>query len=145
MALDGGGGGGGLLGAGNSFTGTAQALEVIGDHGYAYGGLKVSSTTPNTVLSFTSGNYYLVGEIQVNAGLDDDDPAGSVVPTTLNIKFNGASIAIIGCGGATPDRRPSSITQAVVIPPYTEVECIVDSMDEADRYNSVTLVGRIYR
>ena len=120
-------------------------LNVIGKHAYAFSGLNVASTTPKTLLSFRTGNFYLVGEFQVNAGLDDDDPASSVSPTTANIKLNGVSIAIIGCGGATPDRRPSSIKQKVIIAPYTEVEGIVDGTDEADQYNSLTLVGKIYK
>lgn len=127
-----------------TFLGPNQGLSVIGSHCYAFGGLNVASSTPLTTLDFTTGDQYIVGEFQVNAALDDDDPAGSVVPTTLNIKFNGQTVAIIGCGGATPDRRPSSIGQPVVIPPRTKVECIVDSIDEADRYNSVTFVGRLY-
>ena len=140
-----GGGPGGPVGSSNSFTGTASALELIGDHAYCFPGLNVASATPVVVIAFTSGNYYLVGEFQVNAGLDDDDPSSSISPTTANIKFNGTSIALIGCGGATPDRRPSSISQALLIPPYTEVECTVDATDEADQYNSVSIVGRIYR
>ena len=36
MALDGGGGGGGgPVGVSNSFTGPAEALELIGEHAYA--------------------------------------------------------------------------------------------------------------
>ena len=38
MALDGGGGGGGPIGVSNTFTGPAEALEIIGDHCYAYSG-----------------------------------------------------------------------------------------------------------
>jgi len=127
-----------------TFLAPNQGLSVIGSHCYAFGGLNVASATPLTTLDFTTGTEYIVGEFQVNAALDDDDPAGSVKPTTLNIKFNGQSIAIIGCGGATPDRRPSSIGQKVVIPPRTKVECIVDSVAEADSYNSVTFIGRVY-
>jgi len=145
MQRDGGpGGAGGGLSEG-SFTGPAETLELVGNHAYAFSGLNVSSATPITVFSFTTGNYYTVGEFQINAGYDDDDAAASAAATLATIKFNGTSIAIIGCGGATPDRRPSSITQAVVIPPYTEIECTIDSVDEADQYNSMTFVGRIYR
>ena len=39
MGLDGGGGGGGgILGVTGSFTGPAQALELIGNHAYAFSG-----------------------------------------------------------------------------------------------------------
>jgi len=123
---------------------TGLNLNVIGEFAYAFSGLNVSSATAKTVLSFRTGNFYLVGEFQVNAGYDDDDVTAAAASTLANIKFNGISIAIIGCGGATPDRRPSSIAQPVVIPPYTEVECIVDAVDEADQYNSMTLIGKIY-
>ena len=137
-----------LGGAGNpvggSFTGPAEALEVIGNHGYAYSGLFAANTTEQTALNFTSGNYYLVGQVQVNTAIDDDNPE-NVTSTSLNIKFNGASIMIIGSGGDVT-RSKLSIKSKIIIPPYTEVEAILDNgAIEADNYASVTIVGRIYR
>jgi len=127
-----------------SIASTGKSIRYIGDHAYAYSGLLEVSADIVTVLEFTTGSGYLVGEFQVNAGYDDDNAAGAATPTVANISFNGLSIGIIGCGGQTPDRRPSSITQKVVIPPNTEVVGTLDSSATADHFYSLTFVGRVY-
>ena len=119
-------------------------IRYIGNHAYAYSGLLEVSADIVTVLSFSTGSGYLVGEFQVNAGYDDDNAAGAATPTLANILFNGNSIALVGCGGQTPDRRPSSISQKVVIPPLTEVVVTLDSTATADHHYSMTFVGRVY-
>jgi len=123
---------------------TPNALNFTPDnlHCYAYGGLNASSVTSASILLFETNSEYIIGEFQINAGLDDDDPASSVAPTTLIIKFNDVGVSMIGCSGATTDRRPSSIRQRLIIPPFTKVECIIDSQDFADKYNSATFIGK---
>ncbi len=146
MGLNG-GGGGGILGVGNSFTGPAQALEIISDHAYAYSGLIVASTSPSDALNFTSGNYYFFGTLQLNAPADDDAP-GSVRAGLANIKLNDSSVAILNCGTDSNDvpARPNSIAQQLVIPPYTNVVVEVESdSDAGDMFLSIVLTGRIYR
>jgi len=122
---------------------TPNALNFTPDNKrcYAYGGTNASSATSTTYLLFDTNSEYIIGEFQINAGLDDDTPSESVAPTTLLIKFNDIGIAIIGTGGGSTDRRPSSTIQRLIIPPFTKVECIVDSLDAADKYNSVTFTG----
>ena len=60
------GGGQAGFGSGGSFTGPAEALEVIGDHAYAYSGMFPGSNTSQQAFNFTTGNYYFVGDVQVN-------------------------------------------------------------------------------
>ena len=127
-----------------SIASTGLGIRYIGDHCYAFGGLTEATEDPTTVISFTSGSGYIVGVFQVNAAYDDDNPAAASIATLGAIKFNGITIAIIGCGGGTPDRRPSSVTQDVIIPPRTQVVCEIDSVTTADRYNSLTFTGRVY-
>ena len=142
MPLVGGGGAPNVSGGSNP-AGTGTGLNYVGKHAYAYGGLLVASATTTTVLKFRTGSEYLVGEFQLNAGYDDDDPTEAATATVGEIKFDGQGIAIIGCGGSTPDRRPSSIQQKAIIPPFTEVECTIDSTDSADQYTSMTFVGEM--
>ena len=144
MALDGGGGGGGLLGVSNSFTGTAQALELYGDFAAAYTGLQLSSVTQYTVFKFTTGNYLFVGMFQVNAAQLDDSPATGD-QTMANVIFNGATIARITTGSDASD-MPWSVQQPVIIPAYTEVEVTFDmNQQTVDAYATASFTGRIYR
>jgi len=141
MALLGGGVGGAGNPVGGSFTGPAEALEIVGSHAYAYSGLIAAQNTDQTALSFTTGNYYLVGYLQLNAPVDDDDPS-SVILTTCKVSFNGSGIFLLvnGTGG------PENARQKIIIPSYTEVTAILDSESNGpDNFGSVVITGRIYR
>ena len=145
MALDGGGGGGGgPVGFANSFTGPATALEIIGEHAYAYSGLIESSTSSVTYLEFTSGSYYFVGMLQFNSPVEEADPTVGV-EAVCKIALNGTGIAMIK-GNTDLANEEGTISQNLIIPPYTEVKVTVDChAGIADRAGSVNLVGRIYR
>ena len=140
----GGGGGGGILGVSGSFTGPAEALEIIGQHAYAYSGLFAALNTDQTVLSFTSGNYYVHGWLQLNGAVDDDSPSSTTL-TACRVAFNGVGLFILVTGDGA-HRSLRSIRQKIIIPPYTEVVAILDSESSAaDQYGSVVITGRVYR
>ena len=144
MALDGGGGGGGPVGFANSFTGPAEALEIYGDFAAAYSGKYPASTTPQTVLDFTTGNYLFVGRIQFNGWIDPTDPTsgarGSMVMT-----MNGTDIMVLKTDGLS-ETMPASERQDIIIPPYTEITAVVDSTsDNVAMDGYVLLTGRIYK
>jgi len=140
MAIDGGGGGGGLLGVSNSFTGPAQALEVISDHGYAYSGVVTDATSAaamNAVLlKFTSGNFYFVGHLNFTDNhIANDD-------MYLSMSLNGGLVINLKyrSGAAGQDNlNPWN----VLIPPYTEVEVKFGASSSVN--GTAWLVGRIYR
>tara|TARA_Y100000310_G_C20036979_1_gene514409 strand:+ start:70 stop:501 length:432 start_codon:yes stop_codon:yes gene_type:complete len=143
MALDGGGGGGGLLGFSNSFTGSAQALEVIGDHAYAYSGQIQCANSAVTHLEFTTGNYYFVGTFN---GFSPSQ-AGEYALTNeviYEMSLNGsAQFSFLG-----PSQSNGNVPPVVhiVIPPYTEVKITGQCADNAaGNVTSCNLVGRIYR
>jgi len=130
---------------GGSFTGPAEALEIIGDHAYAYSGFKAASTASVTYLEFTSGNYYFVGQFQFNTPLEEDDPTAGI-EALCRIDFNGSGVSMIRAGADFADNADSNVTQDLIIPPYTEVKVVVDCHStQADRFGTCTLVGRIYR
>jgi len=143
MALLGGGVGGAGNPVGGSFTGPAEALEIIGDHVYCFSGLITATTSYQEVLSFQSPTGYIVGILQLNSGIDYSSPANRIT-NSANIIFNDVTIARIAAGTTTDD-SPTSQTQDLVIPPQTVVSVQVDSSADADRQFSVTFVGRIYR
>ena len=141
-APSGGGGGGGPVGFSNSFTGTAEAIEVIGEHAYAYSGLQATSTTATDHLKFTTGNYYFVGRLYANGAAAPGSTNGQA--TTFEIKYNGVSIALIRTRTSSDD-QPSTQFNDIIIPPYTEVAVNVDSAGGGAETTSLVLTGRIYR
>ena len=142
MGLDGGGGGGGILGVGGAYTGSAQALEIIGEHAYAYNNLG-ASTTSASVMSFTTGNYYFVGTMQFNMPFNYGSPADSV--GYLEANLNGGVVCLLTVGNLAPDANEQA-TQELIIPPYTLVEINIKANGNVpDRLSTVILTGRIYR
>jgi len=136
----GGGGGGTIVGVSNSFTGPAQALEVMGEHAYAFSGLVTSVGTGSantTTLSFTTGNFYLVGTFTYTG----DEQNGTTQYTQLSLNGSVIYLQVWDHDGAsTPLARPVDI----IIPPYTVVLAQFGVNAET---NTVThlISGRIYR
>ena len=131
-----GGGGGGIVGVGNSFTGPAEALEVIGDHAYAYSGaipISVGSSADTTCLKFTSGNFYSVVKVAWFSGQRGN--AGRFV----DILFNDATVY----QGAYDDVPTGRDPIKLIIPPYTEFEFKWGCSSSTDV--TVVIAGRIYR
>ena len=144
MALLGGGVGGAGNPVGGSFTGPATALEYIGDFAYAYSGLQSSTTALKTYLSFTTGANLIVGVLQTNAAVDDDNPTVGATSAT-EITLNNNRIAILKTDTKDEDMKGSERME-LVLPPYTTVlVTMVDDGNESDRFGSVSFVGRVYR
>ena len=135
--------GGGIGGAGNplggSFTGTAQALEFLEHHCYGYSGVIASTGSgapDSTMLSFTTGNHYIVAKI--NWGTD------SVGSDTMfiTVDLNDTTVFL-----AKYDNQPSMNDDQpirIIIPSYTKVFVGMDS-GASGRQMSVQLTGRVYR
>ena len=132
-----------LGGAGNpvggSFTGPAQALEVIGDHAYAYSGVLAVDGTLQATIKFTSGNYYFVGGTQFFKD--------SITSENFEFKVNLNGTAVVHGEWTEPMLQHSGFYPVeIVIPPYTEVEITLQNIsDNTARNWSTTLIGRIYR
>jgi len=137
MAILGGGVGGAGNPVGGSFTGPAEALEIVGDHAYAYSGIiTYGGTTPITFIKFTSGNYLFVGEVSFF-----NSESGNTSDTLLELKMNDAIVVksrYIYSHYATND-QPIPI----IIPAYTEFEGLLGTDVSQDL--TMTMVGRIYR
>jgi len=141
MQRDGGPGGPGAGGnpTGGSFTGPAEALEIVGNHAYAYANT-TANTTAATLFNFTSGNYYFVGMLEFNPELDFDNASSGIA--TCRIKMNGAIVGLLIT--ESTDFYRSSLN--LIIPAYTEVTVEVKSTSTAaDEILTISLTGRIYR
>jgi len=141
-----------LGGAGNpvggSFTGPAEALEIVGDHAYAYSGqFAANNTSPGTThFEFTSGNYYLVGDLYCNGATTSlPNNVGNGRISVWDVSFNG--VIIMGLKTDTIEEDSPSTTECgLIIPPYTEVKLVCGSdASDAGRLTSAAIVGRIYR
>jgi len=139
MQRDGGPGGAGGAGnpVGGSFTGPAEALEIVGDFGYAASGSIADAATGGantTLLNFRTGNFTWVGT------LDFTDTMVASNTVWLSVFMNGALI----------NETLEAATQLIpmrfhfLIPPYTDF--LVKWGNNHSTLNaSVFMSGRIYR
>jgi len=123
---------------GGSFTGPAEALEIVGNHCYAYSGI-VTPTADNmtTYLKFTTGNFYSVVKVQFAYTLDANDDA------VYQIVMNGVTLTQWLNTGSLQPHGPQE-PMYIVIPAYTEFECNAYTKTTG-RDQACTLTGRIYR
>ena len=144
MALDGGGGGGGPIGQSNSFTGKAEALEIVGDFAYAYNQSEMTNT-PTTVLEFQTGNFLFVGQIEFVGPISFDANIASGDVGGLSIALGGNIIAYLK-GSSNPENMPSASVYSLIIPPYTDVKIqSLNASNSADYIQSTGITGRLYR
>jgi len=131
--------------ASQTITGPTLQYTQDNKHCFAYSGLFLASTDQTTTyLEFTTGSGVIVGMLQLNAPVDDDDPANTTI-AAANIKLNDISVAIIRAGLPSASDTPTSISQQLIIPQLTRVKITVDcSSTEVDRYASVVFTGKVY-
>ena len=111
------------LGSNATFNSTQLGVTVIGEHAYAYN-TAVASSTASTILSFTTGKYYIHG--------------------TLDLKLNGTTVIILKTETEVED-MPTSVRCPILIPPLTTVTAEIDcNADEASQIATVVLTGRVY-
>ena len=122
-----------------SFTGPAEALEVVGDHAYGYNQQNNVNNTTVTMFSFTSGNYLFVGTLAMGRNMK------SAAEAQIDIKFNGSVVysAKYENGVGNTLVMPVGTPLPLIIPAYTEVEITIAN-DNDDSYGMI-LSGRIYR
>tara|TARA_Y100000310_G_scaffold94643_1_gene92400 strand:- start:150 stop:560 length:411 start_codon:yes stop_codon:yes gene_type:complete len=131
-------GGGPPIGSGNTFTGTAATLEIIGEHAYGYnsGTSTGNNAADLSLLKFTTGNFYMV------AALDYADEQVGGDKRLLKVTMNGATVWT-----SNFDDSPTGLGTPVVqfiIPAYTEFEAFY-GMNGANTVGTYCLTGRIYR
>jgi len=139
MALGGGGSGGGPVGVSNSFTGAAEALELIGNHCYAYSGRvnsNAASSADTTLLDFETGNYYSV----IKLGFIEDNKGAETVYFSV---FVGGTEVIKNQYDGAPENELNQ-PMYLVIPAYTQFK-VMWGMASVSKDASAWISGRIYR
>jgi len=124
----------------------SKNINVIGAFCYAYSGLlQASDTNFHTVLEFKTGNYTLVGRINIS-GMIDDTNFGQGKSAVGRVSLNGVAQSMLRCGSGLTSDQPAQAWQDFVIPPYTEVLGELGASEaDANSYSSMILSGRIYK
>ena len=140
MALDGGGGGGGPIGAGNSYTGPAESLQLIGNHCYctATPSSSAGSSADTTALSFETGNFY--AHFDYIGFVNNETSTSRVCYVEMYMNDTGIFKSIYN----NPQDMRNDQPVRLIIPPYTKFEFKV-GMQTGGTSWSVIMTGRIYR
>ena len=141
MAI-GGGGGGGPVGFANSFTGPAQALELVGPFGYAYSGSTGVSNSPVEMIKFTSGNYIWKGIIQTGVGGVGTSAQSDDIETVLFLNGIQVQARIL----SHTNESLGDYGMELIIPPYTEFIATCDNIQGSTTIQCfISLIGEITR
>jgi len=120
-----------------------KEIHVIGNHAYGFSGLFDSATSEYTMFEFTSGNYYLVGELTVSGAIDDTSPAVGLI-SVFTLSMNGTNLMFLKAD-TDGEKSPMTISMPILIPPFTVVKLVgIDTGAVSARQTCASLVGRIY-
>ena len=123
---------------GGSFTGPAEALEVIGDHAYAYSGALTAAgadEADTTAFNFTTGNYYSVLNLSALTGFTGNEDR------YVEVSMNGTVIISVKAD-ASPDFY-NVFPLEMIIPTYTDI--LVKFGVSGGGIFNLAFSGRIYR
>ena len=135
-------GGGNPVGGANP-AGIGTSLNYIGNHCYATSGEFECKTSDQTLLSFSTGNSYIVATFVMNAPIRFADITDGFV-RGFKLNFNSETVLAVKADSSQED-MPAYIEVKVLIPPYTKVELICrDSTDNAAYLGTANLTGRVY-
>jgi len=140
-APSGGGGGGGPVGFSNSFTGPAQAIEIVGDFCYGYSGIVTSVSSAATLLEFTSGNHTIDATVLFELASEP----GSGTTYWFDIEMNDQAIVRQILMDPANGKQPSdSDNMHIIIPPYTKCK-FAGYAGSGDEQFCVILRGTVHR
>jgi len=120
----------------NVVAATGLELNYIGNHCFAYGGEFGRATAEQTVMNFTTGAGYIVGELFVSGGIAPGNASGGV--STFEVKLNDITSVWLKVESAQED-QPSNAKVKLILPPYTTLTVISDS-DSTDATFQTTTV-----
>ena len=119
-------------------------IRYIGkDRCYGFSGSFPASTTAAAMFSFTSGSGYAVVELQCNGFIKLANIGGGALGA-WEVKFNDITVAILKVTGSD-ETSPYTITQNMIIPPFTKVAVEVTSTsNDAAFLTTAVITGRVY-
>ena len=129
---------------GGSFTGPAEALEIVGDFCYAYSGAVQTTTSLDTVLNFKTGNFITEATFYLTSFVDPTSVgAGGVM--VFQLQFNGSTV-LLDKSDTGSEQMPTTNEILMIIPPYTEVNLkVIASSASGGFYATQCVTGKIHR
>jgi len=127
------------IGTNSQFTGTSQALSIIGIHAYGYSGdVTCTNGAPGTLFNFTTGT----DPIMMRFTLIVDRSLLGTNEIGYNITLNGQSVA----NYRMPNTNNTQDLDALVyfLPPFSNVLIQSETDDEHDITTNGILTGRVY-
>ena len=131
------------IGSNAQFSSAGKHLNIIGDYCYAYSGEITSTTAAQTLLEFSTGKQMIIGTLQINGPVDDDTPTVGATSAS-QVFLNGIKLGIIKTDTKDED-QPGTERWKLLLPPLSTLKVtMVSDNNEADRYASMSFVGRVY-
>jgi len=134
-----GGGPGGPVGSSNSFTGTANALEIVGNHISGLSGLSNFDNNAAELINFETGSYYCV--LQFIPTRSDTDSADS----QCRVYFNDTIVLVMPTSSGSATTNIGQPTR-LIVPAYTQLK--VDQLNVSNTSNltgGIAITGELYR
>jgi len=104
-----------------TFLGPQLGLTVVGEHCMAFsGGVTTVNDAYATLLSFTTGNYYIVADFILDASTTDNDPAAGL-RSNFKITMNGTVVGNFATVSGQGSAASSTDVIPLLIPPHTTV------------------------
>jgi len=130
-------------GSNATFLSGNKGLSLIGDRAYAYSGniLTVASLAFTELLSFTTGNHYIIGDLVSYGATDKLNPSQGAHSLT-QILLNDISVGLVKLESGKEGMQAYA-SVPLLIPPNTKV-VISLSAESANWYSSASFVGRVY-
>ena len=127
-----------------SIASTGTGIRYIGkEHCYAFSGAIEASDSIQTLLDFTTGSEYIVGELTLGPLVNLTDTTDGK-RSTASIKLNGAVVGTMSIDALAADQQTPAI-MPIVIPPFTHVEFVVKGQADSASYTGTAgLTGRLY-
>ena len=120
-------------------------LNIIGGHAYAFSGTFPATTSTQTMLQFTTGGHYIVGEFFLSGGVSyASGNLGDGQNTGYKISVNGVVVSLVKLSSIT-ESMPTTAIEPIVILPYSNVQVeILSSADTATQLATCTFTGKVY-
>ena len=120
-------------------------LNIIGEHAYAFSGTFATSTSTQTVLEFTTGGYYTIGEFFLSGGVNYIAAnLGDGQNTGYKISINGIVVSLVKLASIT-EAMPTVEREPILLSPYSVVKVeILSSAASASQLSTCSFVGKVY-